>query len=143
MLKQIKKLTALLFVAATMFTFASCNKDENEDNPSGGGGSSTPTLEEQIIGKWAIPQNVGEMHGGVMEIKADHTMKVISDPLNWTLDGRVLHGVYDAYNQVINCDLTIGDINETSMNITGTYKYYRAGNLYKEWNMDGTYNRIQ
>jgi len=33
MLKQIKKLTALLFVAATMFTFDSCNKDNNDDNP--------------------------------------------------------------------------------------------------------------
>ena len=33
MLKQIKKLTALLFVAATMFTFASCNKDD-ENTPN-------------------------------------------------------------------------------------------------------------
>lgn len=140
-MKNLRKLTVLFFVAATMFTFASCNKDD--DNDGGSSGSNTSTLEEQIIGKWAIPQNVGEMHGGVMEIKADHTMKVISDPLNWTLDGRVLHGVYDAYNQVINCDLTIGDINETSMTVTGTYKYYRAGNLFKEWNMDGVYVKMQ
>lgn len=39
MFKQIKKLTVLLFVAATMFTFASCNKDNPDDNPSGGGAS--------------------------------------------------------------------------------------------------------
>ena len=30
MFKQIKKMTALLFVAATMFTFASCNKDDEK-----------------------------------------------------------------------------------------------------------------
>jgi hypothetical protein len=44
MLKQIKKLTAPLFVAATMFTFASCNKDNNDDNPSGSGSSSISNI---------------------------------------------------------------------------------------------------
>lgn len=34
MYKKIKKITMLLFVAATMFTFASCNKDD--DNNSDG-----------------------------------------------------------------------------------------------------------
>ena len=34
MVKQIKKITMLLFVAATMFTFASCNKDNTEDTPT-------------------------------------------------------------------------------------------------------------
>ena len=40
MYKKIKKITMLLFVAATMFTFASCNKDNSDDNTSSGGGSS-------------------------------------------------------------------------------------------------------
>ena len=40
-MKNLRKLTALLFVAATMFTFASCNKDNTEDTPSGGGGGSS------------------------------------------------------------------------------------------------------
>lgn len=31
MVKQIKKLTMLLFVAATMFSFASCNKDDDKN----------------------------------------------------------------------------------------------------------------
>lgn len=49
MFKQIKKLTALFFVAATMFTFASCNKDNtDDDNPSGGGGGSSANYPESI-----------------------------------------------------------------------------------------------
>lgn len=49
MLKQIKKLTALLFVAATMFTFSSCNKDNNnDDNPSSGGGGSSANYPESV-----------------------------------------------------------------------------------------------
>ena len=40
MFKNIRKNTLLLFVAATMFSFSSCNKDNSDDNPSGGGGGS-------------------------------------------------------------------------------------------------------
>ena len=50
MVKQIKKITMLLFVAATMFSFASCNKDNTEDTPSGGGGgSSSANYPETIV----------------------------------------------------------------------------------------------
>ena len=50
MYKNIKKITMLLFVAATMFTFASCNKDNTEDTPSGGGGgSSSANYPETIV----------------------------------------------------------------------------------------------
>ena len=34
MVKQIKKLTLLLFVAATMFSFASCSKDDDNKTTS-------------------------------------------------------------------------------------------------------------
>ncbi len=140
-MKNLRKMTMLLFVAATMFTFSSCNKD-NDDNGSSSGGS-TPTLEEQIIGKWAVPQNVGDNNGGVMEIYADHKMKIVATTLDWTLDGRVLHAIYDAYDQIVDVEVTIEDINEATMTLTGTYKYYRAGNLFKEFNMDGVYIRMQ
>lgn len=50
MVKQIKKLTVLFFVAATMFSFASCNKDNSVDNTSsGGGGSSSANYPETIV----------------------------------------------------------------------------------------------
>ena len=48
MYKQIKKITMLLFVAATMFTFASCNKDNSDDNTSSGGGGSSANYPESI-----------------------------------------------------------------------------------------------
>ncbi len=48
MLKQIKKITMLLFVAATMFSFASCNKDNTDDNPSGSSGNSSANYPESI-----------------------------------------------------------------------------------------------
>ena len=70
MLKQIKKLTALLFVATTMFTFASCNKDNNDDNPSGSGSSSIS--EANLVGEWGWPSS-HEMKNKTINIKADHT----------------------------------------------------------------------
>ena len=48
MYNKIKNLTMLLFVAATMFSFASCNKDNTEDTPSGGGGGSSANYPESI-----------------------------------------------------------------------------------------------
>ena len=49
MYQNIKKLTALLFVAATMFTFASCNKDDG-NNGGSGSGSSSSIDESKLIG---------------------------------------------------------------------------------------------
>ena len=56
MLKQIKKLTVLFFVAATMFTFSSCNKDNTDDNTSGGGSSANyPESISQTHWEWGSP----------------------------------------------------------------------------------------
>lgn len=49
-MKIFRKMTALLFVAATMFTFASCEKN-NDDNLSGDG-SSSGISETNLIGEW-------------------------------------------------------------------------------------------
>ena len=52
MIKNIKKLTVLLFVATTMLTFASCNKDD-DNNPSGGGISANyPETVNGTYWKW-------------------------------------------------------------------------------------------
>jgi hypothetical protein len=61
MFKQIKNLTLLLFVAATMFTFASCNKDNNnDDNPSSGGGGSSANYPESVSEtKWSWGSQTG------------------------------------------------------------------------------------
>ena len=41
----------LLFVATTMFTFASCNKDD-DNNGGSGSGSSSSIDESKLIGTW-------------------------------------------------------------------------------------------
>ncbi len=41
----------LLFVAATMFSFASCNKDD-DNNGGSGSGSSSSIDESKLIGTW-------------------------------------------------------------------------------------------
>ena len=51
MYQNIKKVTMLLFVAATMFTFASCNKDA-DNNGGSGSGSSSSIDESKLIGTW-------------------------------------------------------------------------------------------
>ena len=81
MVKQIKKLTALLFVATTMFTFASCNKDDGNYS------------ESDIIGIWYFPTNIDydQMRGAKVDIKADHTITVSTSAgtmtYDWTFKG--------------------------------------------------------
>ena len=75
MLKQIKKLTALLFVAATMFTFSSCSKDDGYS-------------ESDIIGVWYFPTSVGydQLRGAKIDIKADHTVTINATTGTMTFD---------------------------------------------------------
>ncbi|MBR6899791.1 MAG: hypothetical protein IKN29_05815 [Bacteroidales bacterium] len=75
MLKQIKKLTALLFVAATMFTASSCSKDDGYS-------------ESDIIGVWYFPTTIGydQMRGAKVDIKADHTVRVSASAGSMTFD---------------------------------------------------------
>ena len=117
MLKQIKKLTALLFVAATMFTFASCNKDNNDDNPSGGGSSSIS--EANLIGEWGWPSS-HEMKNKTINIKADHTGggNLMAGGFNWTLNGNKFVGK----NGSRQLETTIKSINGDKMEVEGEYQ---------------------
>lgn len=49
MTKHIKHLAAILFVAATLLTLASCNKD-SDDKSSDGGSSPTPQVHSRMYG---------------------------------------------------------------------------------------------
>ena len=66
MFKQIKKLTALFFVAATLFSFTSCKDDEEDINPS------VTINEADLVGEWGWPGN-HRMKGKTIAIKADRT----------------------------------------------------------------------
>ena len=131
MLKQIKKLTALLFVAATMFTFASCNKDNSDDNTSGGGsgGSQTTISESQLIGTWEFDSN---SHPGI-DIRSDHTCTIIDGVVNhayiWTLSKSTFHATdtwfSEGYGGTVTEDIVfeIKSVSNNTMTIEGTRKW--------------------
>lgn len=114
MLKQIKKLTALLFVAATMFTFASCNKDNNDDN-----GGSSAISEANIVGEWGWPSS-HEMKNKNINIKADHTGggNLMAGGFKWTLNGNK----FVAKNGFNQLEMTIKSINDDKMEVEGKYQ---------------------
>ena len=78
-------MTALLFVAATMFTFASCEKN-NDDNLSGDG-SSSGISETNLIGEWGW-QSSHVLKNKKIIIYANHTGGGnLMSSFNWTLKG--------------------------------------------------------
>jgi hypothetical protein len=56
-MKYFWKQTALLFMAATMFTFASCDKENNEDD------NSTSAIGGSLTGLWVSPYIGESAHG--------------------------------------------------------------------------------
>ena len=117
-MKNLRKLTALFLVATTMLTFASCNKDENEDNPSGGGSSSSIS-EASLVGEWGWPSN-HEMKNKTIVIKADHTGSgnLLAGGFNWTLNGNKFVGK----NGSRQLEMTIKSINGDKMEVDGEYQ---------------------
>lgn len=82
-MKNLRKLTALLFVAATMFTIASCNKDD--DNPS--------ISEANLVGEWGWPSS-HEMKNKTIIINANHTgAGNLMSSFKWTLDDNKFVGL--------------------------------------------------
>ena len=140
MFKQIKKLTALFFVAATMFTFASCNKDD--DNNSGSGGGSSTISEAKLIGTWHF-ENADYRYCDIT-FNADHTCDVREYHYSYTLSGNKLHGAYtyysDDYEREITeyIDLTIKSLTDDTMVMDGKRTYVDgsqgdySGTLHKE-----------
>ncbi len=124
MFKQIKKLTALFFVAATMFTFASCNKDNNEDNPSNpsGGGSSSSISESQLIGLWGFPAG-HQFQGWELDIKADHTMTHGgTGTWTWSLNGNKFVAEWTVVDLVYKLVFNIQSVTPTEIKFNGEYQ---------------------
>lgn len=122
MFKQIKKLTALFFVAATMFTFASCNKDD-DNNGGSGSGSSSSIDESKLIGTWHF-ENASYQYCDIT-FNANHTCDVQEYHYSYTLSGNKLHGSYTYYSYDYEreiteyLDLTIKSLTNDTMVIEG------------------------
>lgn len=98
---NIKKITMMLFVAASMLMVASCGKDDTTTDTPGGGTEPAPyqAKESDIIGTWSVPSSSPYLGGKKLEYKADHTMNVISDYSTrthqvWTLTGNTLESTF-------------------------------------------------
>lgn len=105
-MKNLRKLTVLLFVAATMFTFASCSKDDDAS-----------VSEANLVGEWGWPSS-HEMNKKTIIINADHTGagNLMSD-FKWTLNDNkfVATSIYGGYR----LEMTIKSINEDKMKVEG------------------------
>ena len=115
MVKQIKKLTVLLFVAATMFTAASCTKDDEYS-------------ESDIIGVWYFPTDIGydQIRGAKLDIKSDHTVRISgtngSLTFNWTFDDNTFNAslTQGAYSAVLS--FTVKELTSDHMTEEGDYR---------------------
>ena len=102
-MKNLRKLTVLLFVAATMFTFASCSKDDFSD--------------VDLVGEWGWPSS-HEMKYKTIIINADHTgAGNLMSGFKWTLDDNkfVATSIYGGYR----LEMTIKSIDGDKMKVEG------------------------
>lgn len=142
MYQNIKKLTMLLFVAATMFTFASCNKDD-DNNGGSGSGSSSSIDESKLIGKWSF--NDGVYSHFDITINADHTCYWSDYNCIWTLSGNKFHGQDTHYDEdygreiTICIDFTIKSLTNDTMVIEGK-RTYEDGS---QGDYSGTLHKVQ
>lgn len=140
MYQNIKKMIMLFFVAATMFSFASCNKDD--DNNGSGGGSSTIS-EAKLIGKWSF--NDGVYSHFDITINADHTCYWSDYNCIWTLSGNKFHGQDTHYDEdygreiTICIDFTIKSLTDDTMVIEGK-RTYEDGS---QGDYSGTLHKVQ
>ena len=117
MVKQIKKLTALLFVAATMFTFASCEKEDDNN--------TTTDAAETVAGtEWNWSAEDPNSISGVIDLQVGFNGPILAeliytDMSTGIMQTDVLLGTYTYSNG--NGTLTLDDdINNTTVNISFT-----------------------
>lgn len=130
MIKNIKKIAMLFFVAATMITATSCGKDIEED---------------QVLGTWKFPSELGysDLAGGKMEVKSDHTVKFYANSgsisFDWTLDNNHLICTLNRGSVNAQMDMEIKEITSSSMTIEGDYIVMGDN----KGSVDGTLTKIE
>ncbi len=77
MIKHIKKVTMLLFVAATMINFTSCGKDKENEVIS----------ESSLVGEWGWTSTHPYMHECEMVIGSDHKVTCKNHSYRWSFNG--------------------------------------------------------
>ena len=120
MIKNIKKLTMLLFVTATMFTFASCNKDDDNHQNTNTTTDDYAAVEDTDW-KWMAedPNSVA----GVISIRVDFNGPKLAD-LTYTdmstglMETEVLMGTYTYSNGKGTLALRDGDNNAVNISFT-------------------------
>ena len=106
-MKNLRKLTVLLFVAATMFTFASCSKDDDA------------VSDADLVGEWGFTDNRQNPN---ITINADHTCKIGNQPYNWTLSDNTFKATQEGTTN--ECEFTITEFSGNTMKITGSKVYF-------------------
>ena len=127
-MRNFSKMTMLLFVAAAMFAFASCDK---EDDAS--------IKESQLVGKW-----YWKAARGTIEIKANHEARLNGIEYNWTLKGNRFNAIHDNYVSYENIDVEIKSISSTEMVVEGilTETYYASSDTHTR-DVTDTLRRVQ
>ena len=120
MIKNIKKLTMLLFVAATMFTFASCNKDDvNNQNTN----TSTNDYAAVADTEWKWMAEDPNSISGVISIRVEFNGPKLAD-LTYTdmstglMETEVLMGTYTYSNGSGTLALEDDDYNAVNVSFT-------------------------
>ena len=108
-MKNLRKLTVLLFVAATMFTFASCSKDDDAS-----------VSEANLVGEWGWPSG-HEMNKKTIIINADHTgAGTLMNGFEWTLNDNKFVATARYINYRL--EMTIKSIDEDKMEVKGQFQ---------------------
>ena len=120
MINNIKKLTMLLFVAATMFTFASCNKDDvNNQNTN----TSTNDYAAVADTEWKWMAEDPNSISGVISIRVEFNGPKLAD-LTYTdmstglMETEVLMGTYTYSNGSGTLALEDDDYNAVNVSFT-------------------------
>ena len=120
MIKNIKKLTMLLFVAATMFSLMSCNKDDvNNQNTN----TSTNDYAAVADTEWKWMAEDPNSVAGVISIRVEFNGPKLAD-LTYTdmstglMETEVLMGTYTYSNG--SGTLALGDDNYNAVNVSFT-----------------------